>query len=106
MRPDPEPPPEEQTPSLIDVLRILLSRRWLVAVLPLCITALVVGYSLIKPPEYEASVRILIGQEHQSDPLSSLSVGDLQQIIQTMVEAIRSRSIAEEVIQQLDLKMT
>jgi capsular polysaccharide biosynthesis protein len=100
------PDPEEHTPPLIDLLQILWKQVWLIAVVASCFTGVVVGYSVMQPPEYEASVRILIGQEHRRDPLSSLSVESLQQTTQTMVEAIDSRAIAEDVTQQLDSDMT
>jgi capsular polysaccharide biosynthesis protein len=106
VRPDQKPFPEEHTPSLIELLRILLSWWWLVGAVAISLSGLATGYSLMQPPEYVASVRILIGQEHQRDPLSSLTVESLQQTTQTMVEAIKSRSTAEAVIQQLDSKMT
>jgi len=54
---------------------------------------------------YEASIKILVGQERGIAENPS-NAGDLQQITQTMAEGISSRSIAEAVIQELNLQTT
>jgi capsular polysaccharide biosynthesis protein len=57
---------------------------------------------------YEASIRILVGQEQGSSASGNLAgdIQGLQQLTQTMTEAVNSRPIAEAVIQQHDLQVT
>jgi len=54
---------------------------------------------------YQASVQILVGQDQGliEDPAAAPG---LQQVTQTVVTAVSSRSVAKDVITRLDLKMT
>jgi capsular polysaccharide biosynthesis protein len=103
---DPEEHTDKHTLPVTYLFQILWRRRWLIAAVAICCAGIGVVYSLMQSPKYEASVRILIGQKPSSDPLGSLPVDSMQQITQTMVEAIDSRHTAEDVIQWLHLKMT
>lgn len=91
-----------------DLLRILWIRLWLIILVTTLLVGAAVGYGLMQRPTYEASIKILVGQEQQSDSQSSLGsdVQGLQQITQTMVEAVDSRTVAAAVIQQLNLPVT
>lgn len=101
---------EEYIPSLRELLRIIWSRLWVIAAITILATGAAVGYNLLQTPEYEASITILVGQEEQeeSDRPGDLAgqIQGLQQITQTMVEAVGSRPVAEAVIRQLNLDLS
>ena len=94
--------------SVADLLRILRRRSWVVILITVLFTGAAVGFGLLQTPTYQASTKILIGQtggKVQPGTLGS-DVQGLQQITQTMVEAIDSRSVAGEVIRRLDLRIS
>ncbi len=64
-----------------------------------------VGFSFLRTPLYEASIKILVGQERGLTQ-NPADVGGLQQLTKTISQGINSRPIAEAVIQQLDLQIT
>jgi capsular polysaccharide biosynthesis protein len=96
----------KQSASLRGFLQVL--RRWLflnLIIVVLC-TGLVAGVSLLQTPMYEASIKILVRQDSESNtPASNLQsdVLGLQTLTQTIAETINSRPVAEAVIQQLGL---
>jgi len=65
----------------------------------------VVGFSLAQAPTYQASSKILIGQERGITETPNEVVG-LQQVTRTMVEGVKSRPVAKAVIQRLNLGVT
>jgi capsular polysaccharide biosynthesis protein len=69
---------------------------------------MVAGLSLLQTPTYEASIKMVLGQERQSDEPGDLQnvVLGLQQLTQTVAEDIKSRPVADSVIQELGLSMT
>ena len=57
-------PPEDRQPvSAVDVATLL--RKWLglIILVPLVMAGIAVAYSLSQPPVYEASAKVLVGQE-------------------------------------------
>lgn len=88
-----------------DLLLVLWRRLWVIALVVLLLTALAVGASLLLPPTYEASVKILVGQE-QGITDTPNDVAGLQQLTETMAQAVASRPVAATAIEQLDLKIT
>ena len=91
------------------ILRVLWRRLWVIGLLALVLTGVSVGFSLVQTPKYEASIKILVGQEEGSEvPAGGLGgeVQGLQQITQTMAEGVNSRPVAEAVIRQLNLQTT
>lgn len=101
---------EESPYSLKDIFRIVWKRLWIVVLMPLVCVGAAVGFSLSQTPVYEASARLLVGQEPAANSDQQLplvgSVEGLQQLAQTMVEAIPSRPVAEEVIEEEKLNTT
>lgn len=91
-----------------ELLRAVWSRFWIVVLTAVLLAGTALGYSFAQTPEYEASIRILVGQEQLTGAPSNLGsdVQGLQQITQTMAEAVSARPLAEEVIQRLDLQVT
>ena len=91
-----------------DIFKVIWRRMWLIVLTVFIFTGAAVGFSFTQKPIYEASVRLLIGQKQvdSSQQLGNLagSVVGLQQLTTTMVEAINSRSVAKDVVQQLGLQ--
>jgi capsular polysaccharide biosynthesis protein len=101
-------PESEQFFSLREASDTVRRRLWIVVLVALVFVGTTVGFSLLQTPMYGASVKILVGQElgeSQPDNLAG-SVEGLEQLTQTMVEAIDSRPVAEDVIRRLGLQTT
>jgi capsular polysaccharide biosynthesis protein len=98
---------ESEQTFLRELLRAVWKRLWVVILVTLIFVGATVGSSLWQTPVYGASVKILVGQELEGDQAGNLSssVQGLEQLTQTMVEAINSRPVAGEVIRQLGLQM-
>jgi capsular exopolysaccharide synthesis family protein len=91
--------------SLRDIILVIRRRLWVISVVAVVLTGAAVGFSLAQTPVYEASIKILVGQERGIASIPNDTIG-LQQITQTMVGAVSSRRVAEAVIRQQDLRMT
>lgn len=93
--------------SLGDLLEII--RRHLLAVIQVVVlfVAAAMTFSIVQMPMYESSIMILVGQEQREDLQGSLGsdVQGLEQLTQTMAEAVNSRPVAEAVIEELSLGM-
>jgi capsular polysaccharide biosynthesis protein len=94
--------------SLSGPLGVVRKWSWVVILLTILFTGMVAGLSLLQTPTYEASIKMVIGQERQSDEPGDLQnvVMGLQQLTQTVAEDIKSRPVADAVIQELGLSMT
>ncbi len=101
-------PPEEDEPvfPLRQILRVVWQRLWIIVLVASVLVGAVMLYGLVKTPVYEASTKILIGQQQReaSGSLGSEVMG-LQQLTQTMAQAVPTRPVAEAVIREEDLKM-
>lgn len=86
-----------------DLLLVLWRRLWVIALVAILFTGTAVGISLLLPPTYEASIKILVGQK-QGLTDTPADVSGLQQLTETMSETVSSRPVADAVIKQLDLK--
>jgi capsular polysaccharide biosynthesis protein len=87
------------------LVQVILRRFWIVVVTAVWLTGATIGFSVVQTPEYEASVKIII--EREGEPLQNpAEVAGLQAITDTMVVAVKTRSVAEEVIRQLSLQKT
>jgi capsular polysaccharide biosynthesis protein len=91
--------------SVKDLLRVVWRRLWVVVLVASVLTGAVVGANLTQMPIYAASIKILVGQEPENKISTNLGndVSGLQQITQTMTQAVDTRPVAEEVIRQLEL---
>ena len=94
--------------SLGELLQVVWKRLWAVLLVAVVLTGAAVGFSLGQTPQYEASISILVGQERGSDVPGSLGgdVQGVQQLTQTMAEAVDARPVAEAVIDRLDLDVS
>lgn len=109
-QPDPASPVEasrdEYVMSAKDLLGVLRRRLWVILLLALVLTGSAVSVDLLRTPTYEATIKILVGQKQNGDlPTSNLGsdVQGLQQLTQTMAEAVATRPVAEATIEGLDL---
>jgi capsular exopolysaccharide synthesis family protein len=91
--------------SLRDVLPVIRRRLWIISLVAVVLTGAAVGFSVAQTPMYEASIKILVGQERGTSE-APIGVYDLQQLTLTMVGGVSSRPVAEAVIRQQDLRMT
>jgi capsular polysaccharide biosynthesis protein len=100
-------PAEESPYSLRDIFWVIWKRLWIVVLMPLVCIGAAVGLSLYQTPTYEASAKLLVGQQPPNNKDQQLplvgNVEGLQQLAQTMVAVIPSRPVAEEVIEREDL---
>lgn len=93
----------EHAVVLKHALGTIRRRLGLIALVAILVTGLAAGYSLLQTPQYEASIKLLVGREGgiSENPQDVLG---LQQLALTMAEAVVSRPVAEDVIQQLGLR--
>ncbi len=96
-------------PSLKELFGVVRKRLWLLVLAAITLAGIAVGFSILQTPTYEASIRILISQEGEpSGNPGSLEgeVSGLQQLTQTMTEAVNRPPITGAVIEQLGLQTT
>lgn len=91
--------------SLEHLLSAVRKRLWIILLMPVVLMGMAVGFSLVQTPTYEASIRVLVGQE-SGITQNPGDVAGLQQLTRTMTEAVDSRLIAETVVDELNLQMT
>lgn len=89
---------------LREILLIFWRRLWIILLAIVVCAAIAVGASLVQQPVYEASIKVLVGQESGITESPNNASG-LQDLTQTMAEAVASRSVAESVVQQADLQV-
>jgi capsular polysaccharide biosynthesis protein len=99
---------DEDTVYVEDFLRVIWRRLWVIALMAILFTGAAVGFSITQTPVYEASIKILVGQEQSSAGPVNLEndVQGLQQFTQTVAEIVPTRPVAEEVIRRLNLWTT
>jgi non-specific protein-tyrosine kinase len=93
---------------LRDLILVLWRRLWLIVFVAVGLSGAVVGFSFAQTPTYEASVKLLVGQESGTGRGDALPYDayQLQQATVTMAETVETRPVAEAVIRQLNLHMT
>ncbi|HEV8177551.1 MAG TPA: Wzz/FepE/Etk N-terminal domain-containing protein [Gemmatimonadales bacterium] len=96
---------EENFLQIGDLLRIVWRRSWVIALVAVVLTGGAVGLSLLQTPQYQASIKVLIGQSQGGGASNNLGqdIQGLQMLTQTMAEVVHTRSVAEAVIQELNL---
>jgi capsular polysaccharide biosynthesis protein len=91
--------------SLVGLLRVVWRRLWIVLSVAIVLTGTAVGSSLSQTPIYEASIKIVVGQERGTS-VAPITPADLQLLTQTVAEGVTSRPVAEDTIKQLGLRTT
>ena len=89
--------------SLEDILRTIRRRLGVILLAVVLCAGAGVAFSLAQAPLYQATIRVLIGQQQgiAEDPSQ---VVNLQSLTLTMSEAVATRTVAEPVIQSLNMK--
>jgi capsular polysaccharide biosynthesis protein len=96
---------DEQVISLRDILRVLRIRIWLIGIVIVLALGTTLGLTFFQTQEYQASVKVLIGQD-SGFVGSNGNVQQLEDLTQTMAQAIATQPVAEEVIRQQGLNLT
>jgi capsular polysaccharide biosynthesis protein len=65
------------------------------------LTGAAAGFTLAQTPTYEASIKMLVGQERATPETPLLDVGSLGKVTRTISETVKSRPVAEAVARQL-----
>jgi capsular exopolysaccharide synthesis family protein len=91
--------------SLADLLQVIRRRLWIILLVVGVLTGAAVAFSLAQTPMYEASIKLLVGQERGITETPNDVMG-LQQLTLTMAEGVSSRPVAKAVIQQQNLRMS
>jgi capsular polysaccharide biosynthesis protein len=90
--------------SMRTIFRTLWKQLWLIVLVTVAVTGAAVGISFQATPQYQASIKILVGQNDRVVVSPSETI-NLQSLNLTMVEAIDSLTIAEDVVRELNLKL-
>ncbi len=108
--PPPTPPPRQVRPvaneiDIFDYIGVIM-RRWKVVVLTLCIIFAIVAFdTFTMKPVYQATSSIRLMESHE-DSLSRMTEGNWTDPVQRMnteIATMKSRSIAERVVERLHL---
>jgi capsular polysaccharide biosynthesis protein len=87
------------------ILQTLRRRMWIIVLVAAVTVGSALGLSLLQTPTYQASVMILVGQNISGDTNpASVNVSDLQDLAQTVAQAVPTTPIAETVVERLDLQ--
>ena len=107
MRPSMQAGASEDDPLLFfgELLGVIRKRLWIVLLVAVLLGGAAMGFSLTETPTYEASIKILVGQQRGITNTPADVMG-LQQLTQTMAEGVTSRRVAEGVIRQEGLRMS
>ncbi len=94
--------------SLGDLFGVVRRYAWVIVAVAFALAAVVVGYDLLMvTPQYQATTKMVIRQEEGAEGSGLGSdVQGLQDAAPSMVEGVKSRSVAEGVIKRLGLSMT
>src|SRR5215208_1268684 len=76
----------------------------LIVLIIVLIEGLAVGSSFLQTPQYEASIKVLIGQKSDATP-APVSVYDLQQLTLTMAQAVATYPVADAAIRRSNLSV-
>jgi capsular polysaccharide biosynthesis protein len=110
VEPDPGATSEiAQSEYVIDsgaLLGTLWRHVWVIVLVTVLLAGVVLGFDLLRTPTYEATIKILVGQKQENSDIPSQLGSDvqgLQQLTQTMTEAVGTRPVALGVIDKLNL---
>ena len=88
-----------------DLLQTIRRRIWAFVLAIIVCTSALVGYSLQQTPVYQASIKILVGQNQGilEDPSQAVN---LQQVALTLSEVVATEPVARPVVEKLNLRMS
>src|SRR5215211_1551231 len=89
------------------ILQTIRRRMWTIVLVAVVTTGAALGFSMLQTPTYEASVQILVGQKVTGGKYPNpgvADVSDLQEVAQTVAQAVPTTTIAETVVERLSLQ--
>jgi capsular exopolysaccharide synthesis family protein len=96
--------------ELKDYLHVIRVRKWIIIVAVLIVTATAVVVSLLQAPVYQGEAHILVTAQDAGSALLGASLsdltGDAARGLQTQVQLMQQRPLAERVIRKLGLRVT
>jgi capsular polysaccharide biosynthesis protein len=84
------------------LFQVVRRRYWVILLAIMVCVGGAVGYSLQQTPLYQASIKVMIGQD-QGIVKDPFQVPNLQDLTVTMGEAVATRPVVEPVVQDLEL---
>jgi capsular polysaccharide biosynthesis protein len=84
------------------LLEILLRRVYTIVMVMIVTTGSALGFSLVQEPTYQASVKILVGQETKRNTSLGSDVSGLQELTLTVAEATQTLPVAQAVVERLN----
>ncbi|NTU70233.1 MAG: polysaccharide biosynthesis tyrosine autokinase [Coriobacteriia bacterium] len=93
--------------DLRDYLNVLRARKWIVIQAIVISTLVAVVLSMLQPPTYEGSAKVLISEKDTGAALLGTLLSDssnFERSLQTQVQLMRMRPLAESAIRKLNLK--
>ncbi len=91
------------TSSVERVLQILLRRAAAIILVAVVITGSALGFSFAQAPTYQASVKMLVGQESSQDTNLNGQVSALQDLTPTVAKAAVTMPVAQAGVERLNL---
>lgn len=91
--------------SVKALLHILWRRLWIILLVAVVLAGMVVALDMQRPPQYQASIKILIGQKSGIAQLPQDWLG-LVGLTTTLTEVVVTRPVAEDVVERLDLQVS
>jgi capsular exopolysaccharide synthesis family protein len=99
-----------ETVELKDYLHVIRVRKWIIIAAVVVVTATAVVVSLLQPNVYQSEAKVLVTAQDAGSALLGSSLSELsgqpERGLQTQVQLIQLRTIAERVIRQLGLRTT
>lgn len=96
--------------ELRDYLNVIRARKWIIIQAVVIVTLTAVVVSLVQPPVYEAAAKVLISESDSGISLFGSVLPELssqpERSLQTQVELMQLRPLAEDTIRQLGLEIT
>jgi capsular polysaccharide biosynthesis protein len=96
-------PTRENTNPVERILQTLSRRVSAIVLVTIVVTGAALGFSLVQPPTYEASIKILVGQKNTANTNLSGDVTGLQDLTLTVAKAVPTVTVAQSVVKQLNL---
>jgi capsular exopolysaccharide synthesis family protein len=96
--------------ELRDYLNVIRARKWVIIQAVVVVTLAAVVVSLLQPPVYVGEAKVLIAAQDTGAAILGNALSDLtnspERGLQTQVQLIQLRPLAEVAIRKLDLRMT
>jgi len=96
--------------ELRDYLNVIRARKWTIVQAVVIVTLVAIVVSVVQPPVYEGEAKVLISEKDTGAALFGSVLPELssqpERGLQTQVQLMQLRPLAEETIRQLGLEMT